>query len=207
MSSSERAPRGGAGAVPARCTQPARRSLLRSLAAGLLAGRAPHTSPIAASFAGAFYASLAATLAGCGFALRAPPHLAFTRIALSGFAADSSLGAELRRQLSQQVQVVGAPGQADLVLEALADRRETNVAASTAFAEVRELQLRLRFDFRVRAPSGRELVPAARLLLTRDLSYRETAVLAKEEEEAALFRAMERDVVAQVLRRLASVTV
>ena len=37
------------------------------------------------------------------------------------------------------------------------------------------------------------------------MSYNETAALAKEQEEAALYRAMQSDIVAQVMRRLAAV--
>ena len=46
----------------------------------------------------------------------------------------------------------------------------------------------------------------AELLLSRDLSYSETAALAKEQEENFLYRAMQGDIVAQVMRRLASIT-
>ena len=41
----------------------------------------------------------------------------------------------------------------------------------------------------------------------RTAGYSETAALAKEHEEAELFREMQSDIVAQVLRRLAAVTV
>jgi LPS-assembly lipoprotein len=145
-------------------------------------------------------------LGGCGFQLRQPPKMAFKRIALVGFAPRSPLAAELRRQLAAEVQVLDAPANADVILEAVNDERQRSVVASTAAAQVRELQLRLRFNFRARTPGGRELIPRAELLLTRDLSYSESAALAKEMEEADLFREMQADVVAQVLRRLASLT-
>jgi LPS-assembly lipoprotein len=45
------------------------------------------------------------------------------------------------------------------------------------------------------------------ILLSRDMSYSETAALAKEQEENLLYRAMQSDIVAQVMRRLASVSV
>jgi len=105
----------------------------------------------------------------------------------------------------QTTVVVDSAPKAQVVLEALADAREKSVVASTAFGEVRELQLRSRFHFRLRTPQGRELIPATEILLTRDMSYRESAALAKEQEEAALYRSMQSDIVAQVLRRLASV--
>ncbi len=149
----------------------------------------------------------AATLAGCGFALRRPARLSFGSIALVGFANRSPLQAELRRQLLLQVQVLETVDKADVVLQALDDVREKSVVASTVAAQVRELQLRLKFSFRARTPGGRELIPRAELLVSRDLSYRETAALAKEQEEAELFREMQLDVVEQALRRLAAVTV
>ncbi len=152
---------------------------------------------------------LAATapLAGCGFQLRRPARLGFASIALQGFAPKSALADELRRTLAQQVAVLPTPDRAQVVLQALDDVREKSVVASTAAAEVRELQLRLRFSFLARTPAGRELIPPAELMLSRDLSYRETAALAKEFEEAELFREMQSDIVAQVLRRLAAVQV
>ena len=148
-----------------------------------------------------------ALFAGCGFELRRPPRLAFQTIALSGFARRSPLADEFRRLLGEQVRVLDDPVRAQVVLQALEDARLRGVVASTAAAQVRELQLRLKFTFRAHTPGGRELIPRAELLLSRDLSYSETASLAKEAEEAELYREMEADVVTQVLRRLASVQV
>jgi LPS-assembly lipoprotein len=148
-----------------------------------------------------------AVLAGCGFQLRQPARLAFASIALTGFAPRSAMAEELRRELARQVRVVQSPAEAEVVLQALEDVRERSVVASTAAAQVRELQLRLRLHFRATTPGGRELIPRAELMLSRDLSYRETAALAKAHEEAELVREMQSDIVAQVLRRLAAVRV
>lgn len=146
-------------------------------------------------------------LAGCGFELRRAPELRFRSIALAGFKPKSTLADELRRQIgtSTTTVVVETPTQAQVVLEALTDAREKSVVASTAFGQVRELQLRSRFGFRLRTPAGRELSPATEILLSRDMSYSESAALAKEQEEEALYRSMQNDIAAQVLRRLASV--
>lgn len=149
----------------------------------------------------------AAALAGCGFELRRAPELRFRSIALAGFKPKSTLADELRRQIgtSTTTIVADSPAQAQVVLEALTDAREKSVVASTAFGQVRELQLRSRFGFRLRTPQGRELIPATEILLSRDMSYSESAALAKEQEEEALYRSMQNDIAAQVLRRLASV--
>ncbi len=149
----------------------------------------------------------AGLLTGCGFTLRRPPRLAFRTIALVGFAPRSPLAEALRRELAQQLSVLDDPAKAQVVLRALDDARERSVVASTAAAQVRELQLRLKFNFRADAPGGRELIPRVELLLKRDLSYAETQALAKEAEEAELFREMQADVVTQVLRRLAAIQV
>ena len=149
----------------------------------------------------------AAGLAGCGFALRRPARLSFSSIALTGFAPRSPLADELRRQLAQQVRVLEGPAGADVVLHSLLDTRERSVVATTSAAQVRELQLRVRFGFSASTPAGRELIPRAELLLTRDLAYNETVELAKESEEAELFREMQADVVAQVMWRLAALEI
>lgn len=153
----------------------------------------------------ALLALAAAGLAGCGFELRRPPALSFHSIALTGFAPRSALADELRRDLALRVRVLDAPAQAEVVLQALSDVREKGVVATTSSAEVREFQLRLKLRFRAHTPAGRELIAPVELALTRDLSFTESTALAKELEEAELFREMQSDVVAQVLRRLASV--
>jgi LPS-assembly lipoprotein len=147
------------------------------------------------------------SLGGCGFELRRAPELRFRSIAFTGFGPNSALADELRRQLgaSPGTQLLNVPAQAQVVLQALADSRERSVVASTAAGQARELQLRARFSFRVHTPQGRELIAPTEILLSRDMSTSETVALAKELEEAALFRAMQSDIALQVMRRLASV--
>jgi len=148
----------------------------------------------------------ATALAGCGFQLRRTPELHVHSIALTGFAADSLLAAELRRQISRTpVTLMADPNKAELVLEAQRESRDKVVEVQTSAGQVREWQLRLQVDFLVRTPAGEVLLPHTELRLTRDMNYTEAAALAKEQEEAQLFRAMQSDAVAQMLRRLAAV--
>jgi LPS-assembly lipoprotein len=149
----------------------------------------------------------AAALAGCGFELRRAPELRFRTLALVGFRPRSPLADELRANIdaSRTTLVVEGIAKAQVVLEALADTRERSVVASTSAGQVRELQLRARLEFRLRTPAGRELIPPTEILLSRDMSYSETAALAKQQEEAFLYRSMQSDIVAQVMRRLAAV--
>jgi LPS-assembly lipoprotein len=148
----------------------------------------------------------AAFSAACGFELRRPPELPFGTLALLGFKPDSLLLLELKRQLAQSAgtRVVDNPQQAQVWLEAHRDLREKVVAASTAAGQVRELELRVRLEFSLRTAAGAELIPRTELLLKRDMNYNERDALAKEQEEALLFRAMQADVVSQVMSRLAA---
>lgn len=143
-------------------------------------------------------------LAGCGFRVRQTSKLPFNSIALVGFAPRSALGEELRTLLAEQVRVTDAPDSAEVVLQALADVRERSVVATTAAAQVRELSLRLRFEFLARSGTGRLLLPAVALVLSRALNYSESQALAKSFEEAELHREMQTDVALQVMARLAA---
>lgn len=145
-------------------------------------------------------------LAACGFELRRDPEYAFQTLALTGFAPESPLAEELRRQLRQSpLQLVQDPGKAQVVMEALRDSRERSVVVSTSAGQVREWQLKLQLDYLVRTPGGEPLLPTTELRMSREMSYLESQALAKEQEEAALYRAMQYDAAAQVMRRLGSV--
>jgi len=148
----------------------------------------------------------AACLGGCGFELRRAPTFPFRSVYLAGFKPGSPLAAELRRgiEASPSTRVVESRGEAEVVLEALADAREQSVAATTAAGQVRELQLRTRLAFALHTQGGRTLIAPTEIVLSRDMTYRESAALAKEQEAALLYRAMQSDIAQQVMRRLAA---
>lgn len=150
-----------------------------------------------------------AALASCGFALRQPPNYAFRTIYLA-LPPGSTLRRPLTRSLesSPNVRVLAESGDlqsADVVLEIPAEVREKVVVGLNAAGQVREIQLKLRMRFRLRTPRGAELIPLTELLLEREIGFAESAALAKEEEEALLYREMRQDMQQQILRRLASV--
>jgi len=158
----------------------------------------------------AFLVSATALLAGCGFALRKPPQLAFDSLYLQ-MPPGSTLGPLIIRslQFNPRLRVLTAAqdrASADAILDVQSEQREKVVVAFNAAGQVREFDLRLRLRFRLITPQGRELIPDAELLLSREIGFAETAVLAKEEEEALLYRDMRNDMVQQLMRRLSSVT-
>jgi LPS-assembly lipoprotein len=148
-------------------------------------------------------------LAACGFQLRQAPDFVFNSIHVAA-PGSSQLGNELKRNLASNgnLQVLGeptTPQQAQVVLDLLADQREKVVVGLNASGQVREFQLRTRIRFRLRTPQGKELIPDTELLQQRDISFNESAVLAKESEENLLYRDMQTDLVQQLMRRLAAV--
>lgn len=148
----------------------------------------------------------AAGLGGCGFALRREPELLFRSLAITGIKPDSPMATELRRQLSRtSVVLMDDANKAELVLVVLKDMRERSAVVSTTAGQVREWQLRLNFDFMLRTPNEELLLPRTELRMVREMNFRETDALGKEQEEAQLYRAMQSDAVAQVMRRLAAV--
>ena len=149
-------------------------------------------------------------LGGCGFQLRGAPELAFTSLFIN-VADTSSLGNELKRNLGSlgTLQIVSDPTQvatAQAVLDILAEQREKTVVGVNATGQVREFQLRTRVRFRLRTPKGKELIGDTELLQQRDISFNESAVLAKEAEEGLMYRDMQTDIVQQLIRRMAAIT-
>lgn len=150
----------------------------------------------------------ATLLAGCGFQLRRAPDFAFDTILITADL-NSALANQLRRTLAADGRVrvlpLGSdPSRAQVVLDLPVEQREKVVVGLNASGQVREFQLRLRTRFRLRSGQGRELVPETELLQQRDISFNESAVLAKEAEEGLLYRDMQNDIVQQLMRRLAA---
>jgi LPS-assembly lipoprotein len=144
----------------------------------------------------------AAGLSACGFQLRRPVELPFTRLALKGFKPRAPLADEIRRAMPASVHLT-EPAQAEVVLVVLEDAYEKTVAASTAAGQVAEFTLRVRLRFQLERPNGDPLLPETKIELQRDLSYSESAALAKETEENTLARDMRADIASQLLQILA----
>jgi LPS-assembly lipoprotein len=145
-------------------------------------------------------------LSACGFKLRGSFNYAFKTL-LSGFVETSTLGNEFKRLLASDdaVSIVKEAERAQVVLDVISEQREKAVVGITASGQVREFQLRIRLKFKLRTPSGKEIIPETELLVQRDVSFNESAVLAKEAEEGLLYRDMQTDMVQQLLRRLSAI--
>lgn len=146
---------------------------------------------------------LSLLLGACGFQLRGSAPLPFKTIYIN-LPAASDVGVALRRQLwaNGNVTQVDSADQAEAVFVRVADERSKNILSVNSQGLVREHQLVLRYTFRLTDKAGRILLPDSVVTLTRDITYSETALLAKNQEEQLLWRDMVNDMTQQMLRRL-----
>ncbi len=146
-------------------------------------------------------------VAGCGFKLRGDQSYSFGSIAVTPNPG-SAVAQELRRSFGPAVHVAqgNEPStKSQLLLDVGNEVREKVVVGVNSSGQVREFQLRMRVTMRLRTPQGKDLIEGAEISQQRDISFNESAVLAKEAEEALLYRDMQSDIVQQILRRLAKV--
>ncbi len=150
--------------------------------------------------------AIAFALAGCGFQLRGQTTLPFATLYVPG---TTALAVELKRNIASgtQTKLVESADKAQAQLIMSVDQREKVILSFNSAGRVREFQLKYKFGFRVVDTRGREFLPENEITLTRDISFNDAQVLAKETEEALLYRDMQSDMVQQVLRRLATARV
>ena len=152
----------------------------------------------------AAFAAFALLLAGCGFQLRGVADLPFESLYLPN--ATSGIALDLKRniQAGTRVKVVDDAKGAEAVMHFTEETRQKEILSLTGTGRVREFQLRYRVGFRVSDNKGGDFVPQNTILLTRDVTFNDTEILAKEQEEQLLFRDMQTDMVQQIMRRLAT---
>ena len=148
--------------------------------------------------------ALALALAGCGFRMRGTAEVPFESLYVPGATAGIALDLKRNLQAGTRARVVDDPKTADAVLLFIEESRQKEILSLTSAGRVREFQLRYRVGFRVHDGKGVDFVPPSTIQLTRDVTFNDTEILAKEQEEQLLFRDMQSDMVQQIIRRLAA---
>lgn len=144
-------------------------------------------------------------LAGCGFQPRGVANIPFSPIYLFGYE-NSVLSASIARQLTANgVKMTAVPAEAQAGVQLMVETREKRILSLNAAGRVREFQLIYRVVFRVIDPQLQEILPPTTIDLKRDISFSDSEVLGKEQEENLLYRDMQADAVQQVMRRLAAI--
>lgn len=110
----------------------------------------------------------------------------------------------LRESLrSSGARLAGSRGEATATVRILRDESGQRILSVSGRNTPEEYEVFYIVEYSVAGPDG-ELIPRQELELTRDYSYDETAVLAKQREQVILREALARDLAGLVVRRLAS---
>ncbi|WP_426087964.1 LPS assembly lipoprotein LptE [Janthinobacterium sp. PSPC1-1] len=155
---------------------------------------------------------LTVLLSACGFHLRGSDGsfmLPFATMYI-GLPETSPLAIGLKRYIRAigSTEVVDTKDGADAVLEVLSDperNRTKTILSLNKNGRVQEYQLGYSINFRVLDKAGNQLLAPTTISLVRPITFDESQVLAKETEEAALYRDMRNDLVQQIMRRLAAI--
>ncbi|OGS90099.1 MAG: hypothetical protein A2061_09675 [Gallionellales bacterium GWA2_59_43] len=142
-------------------------------------------------------------LTACGFHPRGQAGMPFSTLYIDAAAPNTPFIAELRRNLEfNNVKLVHTAEQADLVLNIVFEIPEKQILSLAGSGRVSEYQLRYRVSLRAYDKQRQDWIPAEEMVQRRDYSYSDAAILAKEAEEALLYKSMRDDMVQQILRRL-----
>jgi LPS-assembly lipoprotein len=141
--------------------------------------------------------------AACGFHLRGEAHYAFETLYLNS-PASQPLTLELRRSLEGigSAKLVSSAGEAQAILDVTSVENNKQILSLSTGGKVAEYLLTKRVLFRVRDTAGNDWLPTSELLVRRTYTYNDTEALAKEAQEQRLWREMQDDAVAQLVRRL-----
>ena len=143
-------------------------------------------------------------MAGCGFQLRGSYSLPYESIYVGG--ADYNLiVANMKRAIRNTgTRLAESREDAQATFLPAGEKRETKILSLSSSGRVREKRLVYAYSYRVVDGKGRDLVLPVTVELARDISYADSDVLAKTQEEELLWRDMESDLVQQLMRRLAA---
>lgn len=148
---------------------------------------------------------LLSLLAACGFQLRGAYALPYESLYLA-YPDYSVIGVSLKRAIraSASTRLAATASDAQATLVPGAEYRDRVILSVSGTGRISELRLRYLYNYRVTDDKGRDLVQPASIELVRDLTYDDSNVLAKQQEETLLWRDMENDLVQQLMRRLAA---
>ena len=152
--------------------------------------------------------ALCFVLTTCGFQLRGQASLPFKTIYIS-FPIGHPIGTDIKRlvQAGTTTRVVDKPKDAQATLDIISVVNDKQIMSVSGGGRVREFELRYRVSFRLYDAKGVDLIPTSEIALRRILPFTDAQVVAKEGEEAMLYREMQGDSADQILRRLEAVKV
>lgn len=156
--------------------------------------------------------ALSLTVSACGFHLRGDGGhytLPFPTMYV-GLPDSSPLAIDLKRNINANgsTTVVSSREQADGVIEVISNPERTKSKSILSLdnnGRVRQYLLSYSILFRVLDKQGAELLGPTAIALSRPIDFNDTQLLAKEREEALLYKDMQTDLVQQMMRRIAAI--
>lgn len=152
-----------------------------------------------------FAVLFAAIITGCGFQLRgtASGNLPYKSLYIAlPETADVRIWLERYINAAGSTKIVDTAKEADAVFHQLNDSRIKTILSVNAQGRVREYRLQLDYRFQVINSKGQILVKPNEVSLSRDITFDDSNILAKDLEEGLLWRDMNNDLVNQIMRRL-----
>ena len=145
-------------------------------------------------------------LAGCGFHLQGrqplPAQFSYTYVDTKDEQTD--FVQDLRKALiASNVNVIATKGSSGAVISVHEDELTERILSVSARNIPTEYELTYKVRFSVMS-NGKTLIDKEEISATRDISFDEAQLLAKEREQEILSEALARDLAAQVMRRLAA---
>jgi LPS-assembly lipoprotein len=147
---------------------------------------------------------LSLTLAACGFQLRGVADLSFKNLYIQG--AKISILRDLKQSFKTNgIQIVENAEDAELLLDMMSESFEKRILSLSGGGLVREYELNYHVNFRTRRPDSPTWSVVQTVQARRDISYNDTLLLSKLDEENMLVSDMHKDVTREVLRRLTAI--
>ena len=149
--------------------------------------------------------ALSGLLAACGFHLRGEYNVPFASVFLSTMGA-SQIAVTLRRELTNSpTRLMPSAKDAEAQLNISEEKRERIILSLSGAGRVREYQLKLRVRYQLVDNKGAVPIPTSEIQLQRIMTYDDSQVIAKQQEEALLYKDMEQDAANQILRRMTAI--
>lgn len=144
-------------------------------------------------------------LAACGFHLRGDFNVPFASVFVSTTGA-SQIANVLKRELTNSpTRLMTSAKDADAQLNISAEKRERIILSLSGAGRVREYQLKISVRYQLVDSKGVVAIPTSEIQLQRIMTYDDSQVIAKQQEEALLYKDMEQDAASQILRRMTAI--
>lgn len=141
----------------------------------------------------------------CGFHLRGQVSLPFETLYVNA-SSSSAFATQLKRAVlaGTNARLSDNSKNAQAIFVLLSEIQEKQILSLSGAGTVREFELHYRVAFRLHDNQGRDWIPQTEISLKRDVTFNDSQVLAKDSEEALLYKDMQSDAVQQVMRRMSA---